>query len=305
MQGCEVVKRSTPIFGAGSVGSGTPAPTRPALRYYGGKWNIAPWIASFFPPHHRAYLEPCMGGASVFARKPACEVEVLNDANGRVVNFFRQLRDNAAELIQRIDVTPWAEDEYLLCKTPADDPVEDARRLYVSSWQSVHGVGTDRSGWRWMADPEVRRGLSPSVDWIAHDLHTFAQRLRRAHVMNREALAVIRRMMYLDSCLIYFDPPYTLEKRTRRDGYGVFEVSEEWHAEAAELLRQHAGYVVVSGYASDLYAELYEAHGWRRVDRRFQGNSGSLRVESLWLSPRTDKDALPLLSYGAGSGKAL
>lgn len=269
-------------------------PGRPALRGYGGKWNMALWIISFFPPHHRAYLEPCMGAASVFARKPSSPVEILNDANGRIVNFFRQLRDNAAELIRCIDLTPWAEDEYRLCKTPAEDAVEDARRLYVGSWQSVHGVGSDRSGWRWMADPDVRRGLSPSVDWISHDLLAFAQRLRRAHVMNRDALAVIRRMLHLDSCLIYFDPPYTLEKRTRHDGYGAFEVSEEWHAAAAELLRRHAGYAVVSGYASDLYTDLYESHGWRRVDRAFQGNSGSTRVESLWLSPRTDRDSLPL-----------
>lgn len=27
------------------------APTRPAFRYYGGKFNLAPWIISFFPEH--------------------------------------------------------------------------------------------------------------------------------------------------------------------------------------------------------------------------------------------------------------
>lgn len=277
--------------------------TRPALRYYGGKWLAAPWVISCFP-QHRAYLEPCAGGASVLARKRPCEVEVLNDANGRVVNFFRQLRDNAAELIRRVELTPWAEEEYRDCQRPADDPVEDARRLYVASWQSVHGAGNDRSGWRWMADPDVRRGLSPSVDWIANDLTAFAQRLRRVHIMNRDALAVIRRMLAIDSCLIYFDPPYTLERRTRRDGYGAFEVTEEWHAEAAELLRRHAGYVVVSGYASQLYERLYEAHGWRRVDRSFQGNSGSTRVESLWLNPATqaalDHAELPLFRAAGG-----
>jgi len=32
-------------------------PTRPALRYYGGKWKLAPWAISFFPKH-RTYVEP-------------------------------------------------------------------------------------------------------------------------------------------------------------------------------------------------------------------------------------------------------
>lgn len=270
------------------------APTRPALRYYGGKWNIAPWIVGYFPAH-RAYLEPCMGAASVFLQKSPCDVEILNDANGRVTNFFRQLRANAAEIIRRIDLTPWSEDEYKLCKEPADDPVEDARRLYVSSWQSVHGVGTNRSGWRWMSDPDGRRGLSPSVDWIAHDLARVATRLRRAHIMNRDAFAVIRRMAKINTCLIYFDPPYTTENRTRKDGYSAYEVTEEWHIEAADLLRRHCGPVLVSGYASPLYEVLYEAHGWRRVDRSFQGNSGSIRTESIWLSPRAyTHENLPL-----------
>jgi DNA adenine methylase len=247
-----------------------------------------------------------MFGASVFLQKPPTEVEILNDLNGRVVNFFRQLRDNKAELIRLINLTPWAEDEYKFCKTPSDDPTEDARRFYVAAWQSVHGAGDDKSGWRLLVDPDGRRGLSPSVDWMAHDLDCVAQRLRRAHIINRDALAVIQRMLSIASCLIYFDPPYLSAKRTRKNGYSAFEVTEDWHVEAAELLRRHTGYVLVSGYQSDLYAALYESHGWQRHDKVFQGNSGSLRPESLWLNPATaaalDREQLPLFAHANGNG---
>ena len=37
-------------------------PERPVLRYFGGKWVLAPWIIENFPPH-RAYVEPFGGGA--------------------------------------------------------------------------------------------------------------------------------------------------------------------------------------------------------------------------------------------------
>lgn len=37
------------------------APTRPVLRYHGGKWRIAPWIIAQFPAH-RVYVEPFGGG---------------------------------------------------------------------------------------------------------------------------------------------------------------------------------------------------------------------------------------------------
>lgn len=85
---------------------------RPVMRYFGGKWKLAPWITSHFPPH-RIYIEPFGGAASVLLQKQKAYAEVYNDRDGEVVNVFRCLRDpvRAAELERVIRLTPFARDE--------------------------------------------------------------------------------------------------------------------------------------------------------------------------------------------------
>lgn len=261
------------------------APKRPALRYYGGKWKLAPWIISHFPPH-KNYVEPCGGAASVLLQKPRSPLETYNDLDGNVVNFFRVLRDQPEELIRKIRLTPWARAEYELSFEPCNDEMERARRYFVSMWMSMQGGSHEKTSKTWRMTTDVAgRPLTDSFEKWSSKINTIADRLLGVQLDNRSANDAIRRYDNIGA-LIYFDPPYLPETRSNGDTYRL-EVSNDFHVETAELLRNAAGYVVVSGYACPLYTELYEAHGWYRVDKEAQTNSGSKRVESLWLSPRT------------------
>ncbi len=86
-------------------------PTRPLLRWLGGKWRLAPWIIQHLPPH-RIYIEPFGGAASVLLRKPRAHAEVWGDLDGGLVNLFAVLRSTRAEeLISAVTLTPFARAE--------------------------------------------------------------------------------------------------------------------------------------------------------------------------------------------------
>lgn len=265
------------------------APKRPALRYYGGKWKLAPWIISFFPEHD-SYVEPCGGAASVLLQKPRSKLETYNDLDGNVVNFFQVLRDMPDELIEKIRLTPWARGEYELSKNPAEDPLENARRFFVCGWMSISGMAFEMStGWR--SSSFNGQSFVPHLQQKEHTekaLYDVAERLLGVQIENRDALYIIARYVRNQETLVYFDPPYVKDTRVAKKQYSL-EVEDSFHVDAAAALRECPGMVVISGYNCELYADLYENHGWERVDKNSLCNTGAINTESLWLSPRTVK----------------
>jgi DNA adenine methylase len=69
------------------------------LAYIGGKQRLAKRIIEIFPKH-TTYVEPFAGGAQVFFHKEPSRVEVLNDLDGEVVNFFRVCQLHYEELLR-------------------------------------------------------------------------------------------------------------------------------------------------------------------------------------------------------------
>ncbi|MGE3463863.1 MAG: DNA adenine methylase [Pseudomonadales bacterium] len=263
--------------------------TRPALRYYGGKWNLAPWILEHFP-EHMCYVEPFGGGGSVLMRKAPSRVEVYNDLDGEVVNFFRVLREQPEELVRALTLTPYARAELELTNEPAADPLERARRLFVRCWMSRGGARhTWKPGWRFQRNTLMRRDIV--ADWTEVDrLVDVASRLRAVQIESGDAFDIIPRYDAPDT-LFYCDPPYVVHSRSERwqkNGYR-HEMAEEDHGRLAELLRGIRGMAIVSGYDTELYREAFA--GWEMATRSAYTEGSSLiqrrprRVEVLWISP--------------------
>src|ERR1700737_1860950 len=69
------------------------------IAWVGGKNRLAKKIISLIP-EHTTYVEPFSGGAQVLFHKPLSKVEVLNDLDFDIVNFFRVCQWHYGELIR-------------------------------------------------------------------------------------------------------------------------------------------------------------------------------------------------------------
>lgn len=255
---------------------------RPLMRYFGGKWKIAPWIISHFP-EHAIYVEPFGGAASVLLQKPPIFREVYNDLSGDVVNLFRVIQDRQryAELFHRLRFTPFARAEYDLQAIPTDDPIEQARRLLIKAWMSFGGAGDDRynTGFRTNISQIDKDPAREWVNWLNELLH-IVERLQRVTIENAPAVDVIQGH---DSpvTLFYVDPPYTHD--TRRANRYQFEMTEADHRQLADVLHGVAGMVVLSGYRNPVYDELFNT--WECVTKQTTTQGNGKAIECLWLSP--------------------
>lgn len=274
-----------------------------AFIYPGGKAKISSWVTSFFP-RHKIYVEPFGGAAGVLLNKTPSPLEVYNDLNSDLVTFFSVLRDKekAAELIRRLRLTPYAREEYYsVYPMPAEgDDIERARALIVRAGM---GIGT------WGAISLSLHGFAAETKKIKKNAKVFvnrvesmwkiAERFRSVVIECRDALELIPRYDSPDT-LWYMDPPYHCRYSFR------YPATIDQEAMLG-VFRKVSGYVVLSGYMSELYAD--ELAGWHMETRTHHNFMNRKTKECLWLSPRTwdalqrERRTLPLgdLCHAEGS----
>lgn len=232
---------------------------RTVIPYYGGKARLSKRIAALMP-EHRFYVEPYAGSAAVLLAKKKAEREVLNDLDGRLVNFWRVLRDRPDELAVQLFRTPYSEQEVILAREIAQDPLEDARRYFVACTQTYNGGGTKASSWSLSL---TEGGWAPaSFNNAVARLHLIADRLQSVAIAQRDALQLIQQFDRPDA-VIYCDPPYVMGSRTGGKAY-THEQDDGHHRDLADLLARSKATVLVSGYHSPLYDDIFQ--DWEAIE---------------------------------------
>lgn len=274
------------------------------LKWHGGKAYLAKSIVGLMPARCRNpnkpdpadpgwlhYVEPFAGGLSVLlANDPEGISEVVSDLNGPLTDFWRVIGD--AEWFPRFErhmqtvmfnEREWQEAEANV--TGGLGVIDRAAAFFIRCRQSLAGRMDAFTG---VTRTRTRRGMNAEASaWLSavEGLHEFHARMKRVLVLNRDALAVIRKEDG-PRTLFYLDPPYLHETRATTGEYS-HEMTAEQHAELLTALADVEGRFLLSGYRSQLYDGFALGCGWSRHDFEIAnhaagGDSKRRMTECVW-----------------------
>jgi len=257
--------------------------------YFGSKNKIALQLCSDLPPH-TCWVEAFCGSAALTLRKKPAQIEVINDIDSEIYNFFEQLRKNTTALIEAVKLTPYAEQELQMARIPQEalTNLERARRFLVQSMMSINGVfGEERGGFSY-SDSFSRNGQDARVSrWnnMPKRLEEVVERLKKVRVENKDALKLMRRYLDRPNTLMYLDPPYLGE---RTNGYNNDANDVNFHMNMLKIANKAECMIFISAYEHPLYDELLTDGWWckRIIETSTKGSDGKTRArkEVVWMN---------------------
>ncbi len=257
---------------------------------------MASWIVNQMP-EHEVYLEPFFGSGAVLFNKSAARIETVNDLDGNIVNLFKVIREQPDALARAIELTPYSRQEYYHAfeKLEKDlTELERARIFLIRCWMARGGKTSDRTGWRHNIDTVTVNAI-PDWNGLPDTILQATKRLKNVQIEHQDASTLIGRYNRED-CLIYADPPYVLGTRTKR--HYAHEMKDEQHIALLETLNKHNGYVLLSGYDSDLYNDLLK--GWSKLTKMATTDAATSKQEVLWINPAVTERHKQLSIFDVG-----
>ena len=235
---------------------------RPVLKWVGGKRRLIENIISLLPLdyHDRAYHEPFFGGGALFFHLEPFRGSI-NDVNGRLMNFYKVLKEKPIELIDVASKYVYEKGEYYRLRTrfnqgPLED-VEDAAILLYLNKTGYNGLYRVNS--KGLFNVPFGRYKNPRIV-DEKKIMEASRLLKNILITNQRFLSIENNAKEGD--IVYFDPPYLPMSETSdftsysKSGFG-YEDHEKLRDTCVELHERGVLFVQSNSYVPPII-ELYE-----------------------------------------------
>jgi len=279
------------------------------LAYFGGKFYMLKILLPILENiQHSKFVDVCGGSGVVILNKKPQGIEIYNDVDGEIVNFFKVISDpeKFKKFYRFIVVLPSSRQiyyDYLKEYKNEEDNIVRAVKWFYVARQSFSGI----FGNSWSFTNNLDRGnISGSVSrWLGaiNKLPDIQQRLQQIQYENKDFREIFK-IYDSEDALFYVDPPYIHD--TRSDGKYIFEMTDQDHIDLVSIILKTKGSVVLSGYHHEIYQPLID-NGWevetaksiafsvartksmRDANTRDEISEKQKRIEYIYISPNAKK----------------
>jgi len=222
-------------------------------------------ILPLIPPH-KTYVEPFFGGGSILFAKGPSFLEVINDINDNVINFYQVLKTDFLALKAEIEISLMSESLHkkalkIYQKPKGHTKVKRAWAFwYVTNFSFANKPG---GGWKYDSGSDGSH-TGRQCSNRRNGFKEYAGRLDTVQISCRDALEVIKYRDREDT-FFYLDPPYPGTDQGHYKGY-----TEEDLEKLLMILESVSGKFMLSNYGSELIKKYTVRNGWniRKFDMR-------------------------------------
>ena len=235
----------------------TTAKMKTPITYYGGKQNMLRYILPLIP-EHTTYTEAFVGGGAVFWAKPKSSIEVINDTNRELINFYECVQNEFVELEKMVRISLHSRSLHSDAIVVYNNPhmfsrTKRAWAVWILAAQSFASMLNKPFGY----DKTRKPIMSLKVANKRKDFTiTYAERIQNVQIENTDALRIIRSRDH-EGAFHYVDPPYYNAECGHYDGY-----TKEDFELLLQTLSEVKGKFLLSSYPSDTLDKYAKASGW-------------------------------------------
>lgn len=226
------------------------------VTYYGGKQKLVKHILPLIP-EHELYAEPFAGGAAIFFAKKSAKVNVLNDTNRELINFYKVVKSDFVSLEKEIQISLHSRDLHRQASVIYNNPdmfneVKRAWALWILASQSFSSMLDGAWGYE-RTSTRKTKSVQNKREAFTLDL---AIKLQDVQLECADALYVIR-SRDMEKAFFYVDPPYYNSDMGHYDGYSI----DDFEA-LLKLLSEIKGKFMLSSYPSPMLQEYAREFKW-------------------------------------------
>ena len=236
-------------------------------------------------PQHKRYIEPFAGGLAVFLAKPRAKVEVINDLNKEIANFYRYVKYHLDSLLGELEGYLHSRETFnLLLKNQGLTELQRAARWYLLKVSSFSGFGDfyarDKDNFRGY---DKRRYVPMIMD--------LRERLEGVYIEDKDWEEVVSFFDKDAESFTYFDPPYCTGDSGIYDAFSEFDMQR-----LRNRLDLMKGSWLVSTDDSEVCREIFDGLNFVSIPIKYSAGSNykprEQKAELLIASDNISLDAL-------------